>query len=115
MLAWASRWIKSESASKSGSSSVPARPVELSPRAERQLAQIEAYYLENAGASIADEAVATILEAATRLGGLPVIYRAASRAGLREYVLSHFPYILLYRVQPRKIQIAAIIHQRQER
>lgn len=94
---------------------MPVRPVEFSPRAERQLAQIEAYYLKEAGASIADDAVAAILGAASRLGTLPVIYRICSRVGLREYVLGHFPYILIYRVQTRKIQIVAIIHHRQKR
>jgi len=109
------RLIRLGNAQKSGASNVPTRPVEFSPRAERQLAQIEAYYLREAGASIADDAVAAILEAASRLGSLPVIYRTSSRVGLREYVLGHFPYILLYRVHSRKIQVAAIIHQRQER
>jgi plasmid stabilization system protein ParE len=94
---------------------VPTRPVEFSPRAERQIAQIEAYYLKEAGASIADDAVAAILGAASRLGTLPVIYRTSSRVGLREYVLGHFPYILIYRAQTRKIQIVAIIHHRQKR
>jgi toxin ParE1/3/4 len=94
---------------------VPDPAVEFAPRAERQLAQIENYYLREAGATVADDAVAAIINAAERLATLPVIYRAAARAGLREYVMSRFPYILLYRVLPQKIQIAAIIHQRQDR
>ncbi|MEW5889393.1 MAG: type II toxin-antitoxin system RelE/ParE family toxin [Pseudomonadota bacterium] len=94
---------------------MPARSVEFSPRAERQLARIEAYYLKEAGLSVADDAVDTILAAAERLGSLPVIYRPAARAGLREYVLDRFPYILVYRVQPRRVQVVAIIHQRQDR
>ncbi len=92
-----------------------ALPVELSPRAERQLAQIEKYYLKEAGPSVADDVVATLLDVMERLGTLPVVYRAAARAGLREYVVGHIPYVLLYRVQARRIQIAAIIHQRQDR
>ena len=91
------------------------RAVELSPRAERQLAAIEDYYLKEAGPPVADRAVAAIIEAAERLGALPVIYRQAARAGLREYVMDQFPYILLYRVYPRTIQVAAIIHQRRDR
>ena len=70
------------------------RGVELAPRAERQLAAIEAYYLKEAGPTVADRAVASIIEAAQRLGALPVIYRQAARAGLREYVMDRFPYAL---------------------
>ena len=91
------------------------RAVEFSPRAEQQLAAVEAYYLKEAVTAVADRAVASIVEAADRLGSLPVIYRQAARAGLREYVMAQFPYILLYRVYPRAIQVAAIIHQRRDR
>lgn len=91
------------------------RPVEFSPRAERQIVDIEVYYLSKAGPAAADEVVEAILTAAERLGSLPVIYRPAARTGLREYVLDRFPYILIYRVQPRRIQIVSIIHQRQDR
>jgi plasmid stabilization system protein ParE len=64
-------------------------PVEFSLRAERQLAAVEAWYLKEAGAQVADNAAAAILDAAERLGTLPVIYRAAARAGLREYVMGN--------------------------
>lgn len=94
---------------------VPPRAVELSLRAERQLAQIEDHYLEEAGPLVADEVVTTLLDAMERLGTLPVVYRAAARAGLREYVMGRLPYVLLYRVQAKRIQIAAVIHQRQDR
>jgi plasmid stabilization system protein ParE len=56
-----------------------------------------------------------ILGVADRLATLPVIYRPAARAGLREYVMDRFPFILLYRVSPRKVQVVAITHKRQER
>ena len=79
------------------------RAVEFSPRAERQLPAVEAYYLKEAGPAVADRAVASVIEAAERLGALPVIYRHAARAGLREYVMDRFPYILLYRAYSRTI------------
>jgi plasmid stabilization system protein ParE len=91
------------------------RRVEFAPRAERQLARIEAHYLKEAGAKVADDAVNEIIEAAERLATLPVIYRQAARVGLREYVMSHFPYVLLYRPAAHKIDIVAILHQRQKR
>jgi plasmid stabilization system protein ParE len=91
------------------------KAVEFSPRAVRQLDHIEAWYLDNAGPQVASDAVEHILDAAQRLGTLPVMYRAAARAGLREYVMEHFPYILLHRVSARKIEIVAILHQRQNR
>ena len=94
---------------------MPRLVVEFAPRAERQLARIEAYYLREAGTAVADDAIASILDAAERLATLPVIYRSAARSGLREYVMTRFPYLLLYRISSRKIQIAAIIHQRRDR
>lgn len=89
--------------------------VEFSPRAERQLGHIEAWYLDNAGPQVASDAVDSILDAAQRLGTFPAVYRAAARAGLREYVMEHFPYILLHRVSARRVEIVAILHQRQNR
>jgi len=91
------------------------KAVEFSPRAERQLVAIEAWYLDNAGPHAADDAVSQILDAAERLGMRPAVYRATARAGLREYVMERFPYILLHRVSARKIEIVAILHQRQNR
>ena len=70
---------------------MPPRPVELSPRAERQLAQIVDHYLKEAGPSLADEVVTNLLDAMERLGTLPVSYRAAARAGLREYIMGRLP------------------------
>lgn len=91
------------------------KAVEFSPRAERQLAGIHAWYLDNAGATIAVEAVDAILNAAERLATLPATYRPAARAGLREYVMERFPYLLLHRVSTHRIQIVAIIHQSRKR
>lgn len=107
--------MRSSGGLKIAGGSVLVRAVEFSPRAERQLAAIEAYLLKEAGPTVADRAVSSVIEAAERLGTLPVIYRQAARAGLREYVMDRFPHILLYRVNPRTIQVVAIIHQRRDR
>jgi len=94
---------------------VQPKAVEFSPRAERQLAGIYAWYLDNAGGAVAVEAVNSILDAAERLATLPATYRAAARAGLREYVIERFPYLLLHRVSAHRIQVVAIIHQSRKR
>ena len=94
---------------------MPAKFVEFSPSAERQLDAIEAHSLQEADRQVAEEAIDAILDAAERLATLPVIYRPAARAGLREYVMVRFLFVLIYRVTARKIQIAAILHQRQNR
>jgi|GEM_PF-1937077 len=94
---------------------MPHKAVEFSPRAALQLDAIEAWYLNNAGVQVANDAVTHILDAVNRLGALSAVYRAAARAGLREYVMERFPYILLHRVSAQKIEIVAILHQRQKR
>lgn len=94
---------------------MPPKAVEFSPRAERQLAHIHDWYRDNAGPAVATEAIAAILGAAERLGALPATFRPAARAGLREYILERFPYLLLHRMSAHRVQIIAILHQSRKR
>ena len=53
------------------------RAVELSPRAERHLAAIEAYYLKEAGPAVADRAVASIIQVKCEPGPILHVTRLA--------------------------------------
>ena len=61
------------------------RAVELSPRAERQLVAIEAYYLKEAGPAIADRAVALIIENAC---GCTLLFRLALDQAVQKRTLA---------------------------
>lgn len=71
-------WARFAGTRRRGGASLLPRTVELSPRAERQLAQIEDHYLREAGPSVANEVVFTLLDAMERLGALPETCRPAS-------------------------------------
>lgn len=94
---------------------MPLKQVVFSPRAERQLVRIEAWYGEQGGPALAAAATDAILAAAEQLAVLPATFRPAARAGLREYVMERFPYLLLHRASAHKIEIVAILHQRRKR
>ena len=91
------------------------KEVRFSKRASRRLNEIADYYFDEGGSRLAEDALQTLVSAAERLGALPVIYRTAARAGLHEYVVERFPYLLLYRVTSRRIDIVGILHQRENR
>ena len=42
------------------------------------------------------------------------MFRAGIRHGTRECVMTRYPYTLVYRIGPRHVEIARIIHQRAE-
>lgn len=65
-------------------------------RARRDIEGIEAYYLEEAGESVADRAVNAILTQADKIAALDVKFRPGIRAGTRECVMTRFPYTLVY-------------------
>ena len=91
------------------------KEVRFSKRASGRLNEIADFYFNEGGNRLAEDALQTLVSAAERLGSLPVIYRTAARSGLQEYVVERFPYLLLYRVTPRRIDIVSILHQRQNR
>ena len=83
--------------------------------AERNLADIEAYYLTKASERISDAAVDAIYYQVEKIHARPLLYRKGSVPGLHESVMRRFPFIIIYRVRPTVIQVLRILHQRQAR
>jgi len=93
---------------------VPAKRLEYAPRARRDLEAIEQYHLEIAGDVVADRIVDAILSQAKKIAALGLMFRPGIRRGTRECVMTRYPYILVYRIGPRLVEVARIIHQRAE-
>ncbi|MFH1043576.1 MAG: type II toxin-antitoxin system RelE/ParE family toxin [Pseudomonadota bacterium] len=83
-------------------------------RARRDLEAIEKYHLEVAGDIIADRIVDAILAQAEKIAALGLMFRPGIRQGTRECVMTRYPYTLVYRIGPRRVEVARIIHQRAE-
>lgn len=86
------------------------KQLEWSPRTRRNIEAIRDYIAPDnpvAAASVLDE----IRKAALRLRDFPMIGHAGRRQGTRELVLTRYPYILIYRLTPKRIGIVAVLHQ----
>ena len=81
--------------------------------ARRHLIEIETY-IEVENPAAARTVVDHILVAAERLAQFPFTGKIGRQQGIRELVLSRFPYTIFYRVKPAKIQIVRVLHQRRE-
>ena len=88
--------------------------LEYAIRARRDLEVIEKYHLEFAGDLVADRIVDAILSQAEKIAALGLAFRPGIRQGTRECVMTRYPYTLVYRIGPRRVEIARIIHQRAE-
>ena len=91
-------------------------PIEIvwSVLARTRLQEIRAYVARDkpeAAERLATRIV-TILEA---LGSYPYLGRAGTEPGIRELVIGGTPYIVLYRVQGRRVTISTIWHAAQRR
>jgi len=93
---------------------VPGKRLEYAVRARRDLEAIEKYHLEVAGDVIADRIIDAILSQAEKIAALGLTFRSGIRQGTRECVMTHYPYTLVYRIGPRRVEVARIIHQRAE-
>lgn len=81
--------------------------------AQIHLIEIETY-IEAENATAARTVVDHILAAAEQLAQFPLTGKIGRQAGVRELVLSRFPYTIFYRVKPAKIQIVRVLHQRRK-
>ena len=80
--------------------------------AEKNLTAIISYLLENAPEQ-AHRTTRKILRATNLLADFPHVGRPGNRLGTREFVLTPLPYIIVYRVMKRTVQILRIFHGRQ--
>jgi len=86
------------------------KQLEWSVRATANVLQIEDYIAaENPFA--AKKVTGEILNVAQNLCDFPMLGHPGRRAGTREIVIPHYPYLISYRLTARKITIVAVIHQ----
>ncbi len=93
---------------------VTKKRLDYAARARRDIEAIEAYYLEEAGETVADRAVDAILNEAEKIAALDLKFRPGIRTGTRECVMTRFPYTLVYVSRAREVKIVRVLHQRSE-
>jgi len=93
---------------------VAGKRLEYAVRARRDLEAIEKYHLEIAGDVVADRVIDAIPSQAERIAALGLVFRPGIRHGTRECVMTRYPYTVVYRIGPRRVDIIRIIHQRAE-
>lgn len=86
------------------------RPLDWSARALRDLLLIDAYYAQF-GLATAARVVTAILDAAVALEHNPRIGVRGKRPATRHCVISDYPYIVVYRVRRKSVQIVRVLHQ----
>ena len=79
------------------------------PPALRDLAAVRAY-LAQFNPDAAQRQITLIVKAASALTQFPNIGRPGRRAGTRELVVSHTPYLLPYRLNADRIEILRVLH-----
>jgi len=78
--------------------------------AERDLDDILAYYLEEAGLDVAQAVFNRTREQVGTLRMFPHRCRPGRVAGTREYVLHRLPYIAVVKVQDDTVAVLALVH-----
>jgi len=87
--------------------------LEWSKRSSKQLLEVEIYIeADNPAAALA--VVDYILAAAERLISFPLSGKLGRGQGVREVVLTRYPYTLFYRIYPTRIQVLRVLHQRRK-
>jgi toxin ParE1/3/4 len=84
-----------------------------SPTADQNLDAIWEYIAQDS-VDAADKMLIRLKEAASQLLRFPKIGRSGRSRRTRELVVSGTPYLLIYRVERDKIEIARVIHGRQD-
>jgi toxin ParE1/3/4 len=83
--------------------------IELTPSAQQELLQLDAYLAERSPAR-ADHVLDQIYDAIESLPQFPLIGRQGRVADTREVGVSSTPYLLTYRFEDKAIQILAVLH-----
>ena len=83
--------------------------VRLTPSAERDLDEIEAYIAtDNPVAAI--DTVLQVIDSLAHLGEHPEMGRAGRIVGTREWVIPKTPFIAAYRISGKAIQVLRVLH-----
>ena len=88
-----------------------AKPLRFSTRFEQDLDRVGAWCLKTADERVADEAIEEIIEQAERIARLGLKFRPGIR-NTRECPLRRHPFLLIYRVEPRAVQMLRVINAR---
>jgi toxin ParE1/3/4 len=89
--------------------------VRWSRQSEKQLIAIRAYVTEHSP-SAAERVRLQIIKTVRLLGELPQLGRVGRKEGTREFVVPHFPYLIIYRIEgDGELVVLAIFHGAQER
>ena len=86
------------------------KQLEWSRRAELNLDAIFDYIAAD-NLSAAENVIVLLLKTAERLANFPMMGHAGRRSGTREFVLTKYPYTLVYRLTASKVRIVAVLHQ----
>lgn len=84
------------------------RPAILAPCAKRELAEA-VHFLETQAPGLGHELAQEVLKKAETISLMPELH-AVVRRGLRRAKVNRFPYLLIYRITPRTIDIVAVFH-----
>ena len=87
--------------------------VRLTRAAEEDIAAIYAYYAER-DPDLAGRVARAIMGAIEGLADFPLIGSAGVVAGTREWVMTRYPYRIVYRVAGDNVFIARVRHHRQD-
>lgn len=79
----------------------------------RSLANMEAIrlYIAEDNPTAANSVINSVLSSAEALADFPMLGHAGQRAGIRELVLSKYPYTIIYRLTLKMVHIVAVVHQ----
>ncbi len=71
---------------------------------------VEAAYIAQENPKVAYECIAHILKSVDQLASHPGIGRAGRVFGTRELVITHYPYIVPYRIKDGAVEVLRVFH-----
>ena len=87
------------------------KPLKWSKKADIDLDRIAEFYGSEVSPVFSEEALRSIYKAGGSISRSPYGYRAGKKAGTREYVMSRFPFTIVYRVKSSSVEIIRVLHQ----
>ena len=86
-------------------------PVVLTPEAQAEFDEAADWYEQNAGSGAVF--TANVREVFRRIANLPLLHQVVYR-DIRRGLVRKFPYSIFYRVDPDRITVIAVFHQRRD-
>ena len=68
-------------------------------------------YIANDNPQAAQNVLDEIRRVVNSLRDFPLLGHAGRRAGARELVITRYPYLIIYRLDAKKVRILAVVHQ----